>query len=68
MITVWMRLAMALSLLLLVACEDETNDTTVVNSKEHADPVEILVATDLMPHLQMGPSLMITRQNFGQGF
>jgi hypothetical protein len=42
MIMVWLRLAMALSLLLLVACEDETNDIEVVNSQEHVDPAELV--------------------------
>jgi hypothetical protein len=47
MIMVWLRLAMALSLLLLVACEDDTNDITVVNSQEHVDPVEVLSSARL---------------------
>jgi hypothetical protein len=47
MIMVWLRLAMALSLLLLVACEGDTNDITVVNSQEDVDPVEILSSARL---------------------
>ncbi len=34
-----LRLSMALSLVLLVACEDKNNEVTIVNSQEHVDPV-----------------------------